>query len=113
MVEYLRDLDVDGEDIHLDSTNDLALSSGIENLEQSTLLSARNATKDLIGEPINANSIRELEEVLRGILNNDPHIDTVIDVSLTNIEEEADLIEVDIKLVDNEEFTIELNRPEI
>jgi hypothetical protein len=95
-------------DIYLDAANDLATISGLEQLEQSTLLDVLGEVKDFSGGRLTSNNFGLLEERVRESLQSDPQIDTIIDVTVSVYNRDTGSVTLDVTATENEEFSIEL-----
>lgn len=110
MPDYLQDLDLNSDgDIHTDDGNDLALTSGLDNLEQSININAGNAVEDFIGGNVNGTKIAILEERLTNALDADPQVSSVQDVSLEQFDKQTNSLSLDVLVEENENFTLEVS----
>lgn len=108
MVEYPTDLDLDPDkDIHLDGANDLALVSEEDQLRQSVAIDAMDEIQDFIGGRVTGRNIGLLEERLRQAFNDDPQLDDVVSVNITQYDKRTDELTIEAKTIENEEFTLE------
>lgn len=109
MPDYPTDLDLNrNKDIHLDGANDLALTSGIEQLQQSTAIDVFDELQQFIGGRLNGENLGLLEERIRQGLNDDPQLSTVRNVNVMEYDRGTESITVSVEVVDNENFTLEL-----
>lgn len=109
MVEYPTDLDLnEGKDIHLDSTNDLTLTSGIAQLQQSVAIDVMDELRDFVGGRLTGKNVGQLEESIASGLNDDPQVDTVRSVSLDTYDRQNKTVEITVHVVENDDFTLEV-----
>lgn len=109
MPEYLRDLDLnEDKDVHLDDTNDLAISEGRANLEQGIALSVMEITHRVIGEKYTAANLSLLEQRVEEYLAEDPHVEEVLRVTTETVNRDSGIITMRIDVDEDESFTIEL-----
>jgi len=107
MVEYPTDLDLDPDkDIHLDGANDLALVSGVDQLKQSVAIDVMDEIQDFIGGRVTGRNIGLLEERLRQAFNDDPQLDEVVSVNITQYDQRTNELTIEAKTIENEEFTL-------
>lgn len=109
MVEYPTDLDLnEGKDVHLDGTNDLALTSGVEQLQQSVAIDVMDELRDFVTGRLTGRNIGQLEERIASGLNDDPQVDTVRSVSLDTFNRQNNTVEITVHVVENDDFTLEV-----
>lgn len=109
MVEYPTDLDLNEyKDIHLDSTNDLTVTSGVEQLQQSVAIDVLDELQDLIAGRLSGTNIGQLERRIASGLNDDPQVGTVRNVSIDTFNRETGTIEITANVIENENFTLEI-----
>ena len=107
MVEYPTDFDLNSDkDIHLDGANDIALVSGVSQLEQSVAIDVMDEIQEFIGGRVTGKNVGLLEERLRQGLNDDPQLDRVVSVNVVEYDRRDDSLSVDIVTIKNEDFTI-------
>lgn len=110
MPDYPTDLDLDeSKDIHLDSANDLELTSGVAQIEQSVGIDVMDELEAFIGGRVTGKNVGLLEERVRGALNDDPQLSEVLTVDITQYDRRTDSVEMVIKVVDDDNFTIEVS----
>lgn len=110
MPDYLQDLALDSDrDIHLDGGNDLALTSGRDNLEQSIAIAAGDAIRQFVGGNVNGTNVAILEERIRQSLDADPQVASVQAVSVEQFDKRENKITLDVMVEENESFTIEVS----
>lgn len=109
MVDYLTDLDVNqNKDVHLDSANDLALTSGRANLEQGIGLSTMTITSSVLGGRATAENLGLLEQRVAEYLDEDPHVGEVLNVQTQTVNRQSGVVTMRIELVENDSFEIEV-----
>jgi len=107
MVKYPTDLDInENKDIHLDASNDLTLTSGIEQLQQSVALDVLNDLESLRSGRLTGGNLGRIETAIRQSLERDPQVGDVRTVSINSFEEETGRVAVDVKLTKNDDFTL-------
>jgi hypothetical protein len=105
--EYPTDLDLNSEkDIHLDTTGDLTLTSGIEQLQQSVAIDVMDELDEFIGGRVTGKNIGLLEERLRQALNDDPQLSDVQNVNVEEYNRRTNTLTVTILTIENDEFTL-------
>lgn len=110
MAERPRDIAIDeSRDVFLDDTNDLALVSGSEQLEQSIAIDVLDETQLLVGSRISAQSLGLLEQRIKEALNEDPQVGTVRNVSVSKFDKRDDTVTVNVSLSENDDFTIDVS----
>jgi hypothetical protein len=108
--EYPTDLALNEDmDIYLDGANDLATISGVDQLEQSVALDVRDVTLQFVGEPITGPAIGLLEERVQRALARDEQLSQVKNVVVQEYDRREDTIRIDILVIDDEDFTIEVS----
>lgn len=109
MVEYPTDLDInENKDIHLDASNDLTLTSGIEQLQQSVALDVLNDLEDFLGGRLNGRNLGRLETAIRLSLESDPQVGDVRTVTVESFNRETGRVAIDVTLTQNEDFSLEI-----
>jgi hypothetical protein len=110
MVDYPTDLDLnENKDIHLDASNDLELTSGIEQLQQSVAVDVLDEIQALLSGRVSGENIGLLEERIASGLNDDPQVGDVRSVTIESFNRQTDEVAIDVKLVRNEDFTLEVS----
>lgn len=110
MVEYPTDLELnETKDIQLDASNDLALVSGKSQLQQSVAIDVIDELQDLISGRLTGKNIGILEERIRNSLDEDPQVGDVRTVTIQSFDRQTGSVEIDVTLVRNEDFTLEIN----
>lgn len=109
MADSLVDIEVDGDDIVYDTTNDLSTVEGVENVKQTVALSTLDATRELVGSPISPRKVRRLEAQIEQSLDDDPQIGAIKSVSITNIDKPNDTVEVNVQCLTDEDFELPLS----
>lgn len=109
MVDYPTDLDLDTNfDTHLDDTNDLALTSGVSQLEQSVSIDAGDEIVEFISGKVTGENVGYLEEAIKSGFNEDPQLESVYDVSVREYNRDTGVITVTARVIGDDNFTIEL-----
>lgn len=109
MVDYPTDLDLnENKDVHLDASNDLELTSGVEQLQQSVAVDVLDEIQSLLAGRVTGENIGLLEERIESGLNDDPQVGAVRSVTIGSFNRQTDKVVIDVKLVKNEDFTLEL-----
>lgn len=109
-MEYPTDLDLNkNKDIYIDSANDLALTSGIQQLQQSVAIDVMDITRQFIGQQLTGTQVGLLEERVERSLNNDEQVAEVQTVNLVEFDRRDNSIELDIIVVKDEDFTLEVS----
>lgn len=109
MVEYPTDLDLDNnKDIHLDAGNDLTLTSGIEQLQQSVALDVLNNVDGFTSGRLSGENLGRLETAIRRSLEADVQVGDVRTVSIESFDRETGRVEVNVTLTENEDFTLNI-----
>lgn len=103
------DLDINQDkDVRLDGANDLALTSGQDQVEQSVGLDVLDVTRKFVGSEITGSSIGLLEERVKESLNSDEQVGEVLSVDVTEYDREANSVILDVTVLEAEDFSLEL-----
>lgn len=109
MVEYPTDLDLNQQkDIHLDGANDLATTSGVQQLEQSVGIDVMDELKDFVAGRLTGPNIGRLEERIRKGLDDDPQIASVRSVDLEVFDRQSNTVEITVHTVENKDFSLQV-----
>lgn len=104
------DLDLNSDkDIHLDSANDLATTSGQAQVEQSVGLDVLNVIRDFIGNKLNGTQVGLLEERARESLQSDEQVGQVQEVNLVEFDRRDNSIKLEIIVIEDSNFTLEVS----
>lgn len=110
MVEYPTDLDLnEDKDIHLDGANDLATTSGVEQLQQSVGIDVMDELRDFVAGRLTGGNIGSLEERIRQGLDDDPQLSDVRNVTIEQFDRRTDTVEITVSVVENADFTLEVS----
>ncbi len=110
MTEYLTDLSVNEDrDIYLDGSNDLATTSGVDNLHQSIALSTLDITENFISTGVSAEDLAYLETRVEQYLANDPQVGTVLSVRTESVNRQSGEINMRVYLTENTDFEVTVN----
>lgn len=96
------------QDTYIDTLNDLPLISGHDNAQQSVALSTLDTTELFIGNRPTHKLYNKLKGDVRDALQQDPNVSSVNSVTITNIDEENDTVDIAISLVGDSSFSITL-----
>ena len=103
------DLLIDEElDIVIDTTNDLGTVSGIQQLEQSVAIDVLDVTRQFVGSRLTGSQIGLLEERVLRSLEDDEQVGEVLDVVVSQYDEAAQSVTMEIIVLEDENFEIEL-----
>ena len=103
------DLLIDEElDIVIDTTNDLGTVSGIQQLEQSVAIDVLDVTRQFVGSRLTGSQIGLLEERVLRSLEDDEQVGEVLDVVVSQYNEAAQSVTMEIIVLEDENFEIEL-----
>lgn len=109
MVDYPTDINLNsGFDVHVGPDGDLVTTSGVAQLEQSVAIDVADEVDDFVSSRITGENIGFLEQAIREGLNDDPQIEAVRSVTITEYDKSTDTISVDVFTVENEEFELEI-----
>jgi hypothetical protein len=95
-------------DIEIDETNDLGTVSGIQQLEQSVAIDVLDVTQNFVGSNLSGGRVGLLEQRVQESLENDEQLTEVVDVVLQSYNKDTGTIEMEIIVLENENFVIEL-----
>lgn len=110
MVDYPTDLELDEtKDIRLDASNDLSLVSGEQQLQQSVAIDVMDEVRGLLSRGLTGKGIGLLEERVRSGLEQDPQVGAVRSVSVESFDRASASVQIDVTLVRNEDFTLNLS----
>jgi len=103
------DLLIDEElDIVIDTTNDLGTVSGIQQLEQSVAIDVLDVTRQFVGSRLTGSQVGLLEERVLRSLEDDEQVGEVLDVVVSQYDEAAQSVTMEIIVLEDENFEIEL-----
>jgi hypothetical protein len=109
-MDSVTDLDLDESfDIHLDSGNDLALTTGAEQIEQSVAIDVRDELQNFVGSKVTADNAAILSERVRQAINDDPQLVDTKRVSFDEYDKRTNTASFTIVTVTNDEYEIELS----
>ena len=95
-------------DIVIDTTNDLGTVSGIQQLEQSVAIDVLDVTRQFVGSRLTGSQIGLLEERVLRSLEDDEQVGEVLDVVVSQYNEAAQSVTMEIIVLEDENFEIEL-----
>jgi hypothetical protein len=95
-------------DIVIDTTNDLGTVSGIQQLEQSVAIDVLDVTRQFVGSRLTGSQIGLLEERVLRSLEDDEQVGEVLDVVVLQYDEAAQSVTMEIIVLEDENFEIEL-----
>ena len=95
-------------DIVIDTTNDLGTVSGIQQLEQSVAIDVLDVTRQFVGSRLTGGQIGLLEERVLRSLEDDEQVGEVLDVVVLQYDEAAQSVTMEIIVLEDENFEIEL-----
>jgi len=95
-------------DIVIDTTNDLGTVSGIQQLEQSVAIDVLDVTRQFVGSRLTGSQIGLLEERVLRSLEDDEQVGEVLDVVVSQYDEAAQSVTMEIIVLEDENFEIEL-----
>lgn len=94
-------------EVELDADNDLRLTSGIGTVEQSVAINAGSVLRQLIGEPLTDSSYADIEAELTDALSEDPQIESVVRVNITEVNKAQGSVTLEVFTSYNNSFEIE------
>jgi len=95
-------------DIVIDTTNDLGTVSGIQQLEQSVAIDVLDVTRQFVGSRLTGSQVGLLEERVLRSLEDDEQVGEVLDVVVSQYDEAAQSVTMEIIVLEDENFEIEL-----
>jgi hypothetical protein len=99
----------DNREVFVGSSNDIALTEGIETVEQSVGIHAGRAVRPLIGEPVDSETLSDIESELKQILQRDDvQIEDVRRVEIDSIDRTNGVVTVLVFAGYNNEFSLEV-----
>lgn len=96
-------------DIRLDAANDLATISGIQQLEQSVALDVLDVLQQFVGNRLTGQNVGLLEEQVTSALQRDEQLSEVQTVNVRTYNEESGVVEAEVHVVGDDNFTLELS----
>ncbi|AGF91206.1 hypothetical protein HAPG_00020 [Halorubrum phage GNf2] len=109
-MEYPTDLRLNQDkDIAINGANDLALVSGVSQLEQSVALDVLDELEDFIGSRVTGTRVGRLEERIQTALSNDSQVQTVTNVSVEEFNRQTETVRIDVSLLRDDDFTLEVS----
>lgn len=107
--DELYDLRLNGDrQIELGADGDLRITNPIETVEQSVMIHVGDAVRQLVGEPLTAQSYTDAESRIRQAIERDTQIDDIRRVEVTRVNKQNGTVDVDVYVSYNESFTLEL-----
>lgn len=107
IADSLTDVALDDDrQISLGHTGDLDTVSGIDDVEQSVGINAGRVVRPLIGEPLDDTTFARIEARLEEIIADDPQIEGVNSVDITEVNTSAGTVNVRIRSEINNEYEI-------
>ena len=94
-------------EIQLNAEGDLALTNGIETIEQSVAIHAGDVLRPLIGEPLTDQLYEDIEAEVEQVLRRDPQIASVQRVSIQRVNKRNGTVTLDVFTSYNNSFTIQ------
>jgi len=95
-------------DTVIDTTNDLGTVRGIQQLEQSVAIDVLDVTRQFVGSSLTGEQVGLLEERVLRSLEDDEQVGEVIDVVVSQYDEAAQSVTMEIIVLEDESFSIEL-----
>lgn len=107
--DTLRDLKLNQDrQIHLGGDGDLAVTDGIETVQQSVAINAGDVLRPLIGEPLEGSSYEEITGELEAVLSRDPQIDSVHRVEVSEVNRTDGTVSVRVFTSYNNSFDLDI-----
>jgi len=94
--------------VEIGADGDLRITNPIETVEQSVMIQAGNAVRDLIGKPLNGGTYTEAEGEITKAIERDTQIDDVVQVTVTKVNKATGSVFVKVFVSYNESFELEL-----
>lgn len=101
----------ENKDVYIDSSNDLGLVSGIDQLTQSVGIDVFDETSQLIGNKLTGQQIGRIESQITAALNDDPQLADVVDVTIESYNITNGTIDISVLTVADESFQTTLGEP--
>jgi len=95
-------------DTVIDTTNDLGTVSGIQQLEQSVAIDVLDVTRQFVGSRLSGEQVGLLEERVLRSLQTDEQVGEVLDVVVSEYDKGSQTVTMEIIVLEEENFEIEL-----
>lgn len=96
-------------DIHLDQANDLAVVSGVKQLEQSVAMDVLDVTQRFVGRALTGENVGLLEARVEESLAADEQVGDVQTVTVTEYDRRTNSITMDVVCTEDQDFTIQIS----
>lgn len=108
-MDSLTDIKVNRQrDVETDDTNDLAVVSGIDNVQQSVGNNVSDITQALVGTKLTGARVGALEQGIEDALEDDPQVGTVGEVTVTEFNKQTNTVRASVTMEKNEDFKLEM-----
>lgn len=109
-MDYPTDAYLDeNRDLQIDQGGDIATISGFEQLEQSVELDVLDAVRNFIGEGLTGRNVGLLEQRVEAALKRDEQVGEILTVNLSEYNQETGSVKLEVHVVENEDFMLELS----
>lgn len=107
--ENLKDLALDGDrTISIGGDGDLETTEGLETVKQSVAIHAGDTVRQLVGEPLTGPTYADVQAELAAALEQDPQLETVNRVSVTEVNRAEGTVTVEVFTEYNNSFELEI-----
>lgn len=106
--DSLRDIKLNEKrEITIGADGDLALTDGVNTVEQSVAIQAANVLRPLVGEQPVSGQLQNIEENLARVLRNDVQVEDVQRVEVTEVNRSTGEVTIEVFVGFNNSFTIQ------
>lgn len=110
VADELRDLKLDEDrQVFVAADKDLGQTSGVETVQQSLAINSGSVLRPLVGSPLTAETLEDAQQQVVEILRDDPQINDVRRVEITEVNAVENKVEMRIFVGFNNEFDIEVD----
>jgi hypothetical protein len=107
MADELRDIELDeNRQVHIAADGDFAVTNGVRTVEQSVAILAGNVLRPLIGEPLDGDTLLDIQSELTTILKNDVQIESVNNVEIVTVNRAEGTVTLRVNTDFNNSFEI-------
>jgi len=107
LADELKDLKLDEDrQVFVGDDGDLAITHGVETVQQSVAINSGSVLRPLVGEPITTETLENAQTELLGVLQADPQVADVRRLEITEVNQQTNTVKIRIFVGFNNEFEI-------
>lgn len=108
LADELKDLKLDKDrQIFEGDEGDIALTHGVETVQQSIVINSGGVLRPLVGEPLTTETLENAQTELLEVLRNDPQVADVRRLEITEINQQTNTVKISVFVGFNNQFEIE------